>query len=78
MQMTGHKTRVIFECYNITSPNDLREAAQRLGRFGLSATSQPRRRVSRRQPLSAEGPTGGAYDCEFCSSFCEIRVLGGS
>ena len=39
MQMTGHKTRAIFERYNITSPNDLREAAQRLDRFGLSATS---------------------------------------
>ena len=39
MQRTGHKTRAIFERYNITSPNDLREAAERLDRFGLSATS---------------------------------------
>jgi integrase len=30
MQLTGHKTRAIFERYNITSPADLREAAQRL------------------------------------------------
>ena len=30
MQLTGHKTRAIFERYNITSPGDLREAARRL------------------------------------------------
>src|SRR5579862_6318099 len=30
MQLTGHKTRAIFERYNITSPNDLRDAARRL------------------------------------------------
>jgi integrase len=30
MQMTGHKTRSVFERYNITSPGDLRDAARRL------------------------------------------------
>ena len=39
MQMTGHKTRAIFERYNITSPNDLRDAAQRLDRFASGAAS---------------------------------------
>jgi integrase len=33
MQLTGHKTRAVFERYNITSPNDLREAAQRLDAY---------------------------------------------
>ena len=33
MQLTGHKTRAIFERYNITSPTDLREAAQRLDAY---------------------------------------------
>ena len=33
MQLTGHKTRAIFERYNITSPNDLRDAARRLDAF---------------------------------------------
>ena len=30
MQMTGHKTRSVFERYNIVSPGDLREAARKL------------------------------------------------
>ena len=37
MQLTGHKTRALFERYNITSPNDLREAAKRLDRFASGA-----------------------------------------
>ena len=32
MQMTGHKTRSVFERYNIVSEGDLREAAARLDR----------------------------------------------
>ena len=30
MQMTGHKTRTVFERYTIVSPGDLREAARKL------------------------------------------------
>jgi hypothetical protein len=30
MEMTGHKTRSVFERYNITSADDLREAARKL------------------------------------------------
>jgi integrase len=30
MQMTGHKTRSVFERYNIVSDGDLRDAARRL------------------------------------------------
>ena len=33
MQLTGHKTRAIFERYNITSPGDLRDAARRLDAY---------------------------------------------
>ena len=33
MQLTGHKTRAVFDRYNITSPNDLREAARRLDAY---------------------------------------------
>ena len=38
MQLSGHKTRSVFERYNITSPSDLREAARRLD-AGAPATS---------------------------------------
>jgi hypothetical protein len=32
MQLTGHKTRSVFERYNIVSDGDLRDAAERLTR----------------------------------------------
>ena len=31
--VTGHKTRAVFERYNIVSAGDLRDAAQRLDAF---------------------------------------------
>jgi site-specific recombinase XerD len=37
MSLTGHKTRAIFERYNITSPNDLHEAARRLDAYAAPA-----------------------------------------
>ena len=36
MQLTGHKTRSVFERYNIVSEGDLVEAAKRLDRIALS------------------------------------------
>jgi integrase len=38
MQLTGHKTRAIFERYNIISPGDLREAARRLDTYTARAS----------------------------------------
>jgi integrase len=39
MQMTGHKTRSVFERYNIVSDGDLRDAARKLDSFALPASS---------------------------------------
>ena len=36
-QLTGPKIRAVFERYNTTSPNDLREAAQRLDAYASVA-----------------------------------------
>jgi hypothetical protein len=40
MQLTGHKTRAVFERYNIMSPGDLRDAAKRLDALGRLAEAE--------------------------------------
>jgi integrase len=39
MQLTGHKTRAVFERYNIVSPGDLRDAARRVDTYARGAAS---------------------------------------
>jgi hypothetical protein len=39
MVLTGHKTRAVFERYNIVSSGDLRDAAHRLDLYAASAAS---------------------------------------
>jgi hypothetical protein len=53
MQMTGHKTRSVFERYNIVSECDLIEAAKKLN------TLQPVAPVSDRDGLAATKPRSG-------------------
>jgi integrase len=48
MQISGHRTRSVFERYNITSDADLREAAKRLGAHNNGSTD--------RQHSAAGGP----------------------
>ena len=33
MRISGHKTRTVFDRYNIVSPDDLKQAAQKIGKF---------------------------------------------
>ncbi|MDO8795069.1 MAG: hypothetical protein Q7J25_10670 [Vicinamibacterales bacterium] len=37
VQLTGHKTRAVFERYNIVSAGDLRDAARRLDTYASAA-----------------------------------------
>lgn len=40
MQLTGHKTRSVFERYNVVNETDLQEAVRRLERFDLSKPAE--------------------------------------
>src|SRR5271154_2102176 len=41
MQLTGHKTRAVFERYNIVSEGDLTDAARRIDAAGTIAGTTP-------------------------------------
>ena len=40
MRLTGHKTRSVFDRYDITSPGDLRDAARRLDGIRDTASNE--------------------------------------
>ena len=41
MELTGHKTRSVFERYNIVSPGNLMEAANKLNQFHGGHNEKP-------------------------------------
>ena len=45
MQLSVHKTRSVFERYNIVSEGDLRAAAEKLDQAAMTAKATPLRRV---------------------------------
>jgi hypothetical protein len=50
MEVTGHKTRLVFDRYHIVSPANLQEVARKLtGTF--SGTSRPREAAARLTPV---------------------------
>jgi integrase len=53
MMMTGHKTRSVFERYNIVSEGDLRDAAARLDRAADTISDT----IRNLQPVPAKSPS---------------------
>ncbi len=54
MAISGHKTRAIFDRYNITSESDLREAARRLGEYMKQKTKQAQDQPNLQRPAHKE------------------------
>ena len=57
MRMSGHKTRAVFERYNVVAEEDLREAVKRIDEARLR---QETVKVSKEEPEKSQAPSATA------------------
>jgi hypothetical protein len=50
MQISGHRTRAIFDRYHIVSESDLREAAWKVAAYNGAVSAEPERTAPRFAP----------------------------
>ena len=53
MRLTGHKTRNIFDRYNITSSADIQDAVEKLAQFHARASADAARSAVIAMPVNA-------------------------
>jgi hypothetical protein len=59
MQLTGHKTRSVFERYNIVSEGDLEQATERLDQFLVTNPGTNGQNTSPPLPVTPLESSGG-------------------
>jgi integrase len=80
MEITGHKTRSVFDRYNIVDEDDIADAVERLS--GFLSESPPKRRKTTRYPCdfidvrSTQNPAGVSPPCRFESDLRHQKING--